>query len=81
MKDKNKQSDYENMTIDELTNEANSIINYLENHEKIENETTSYQNLLKISNLIETKFKMNAKNINLKAKEKILEVSSKKNEK
>ena len=33
MKDKNKQSDYQSISLEELTNEANKLINYLENHE------------------------------------------------
>ena len=37
MKDKNKQRDYQSMSLEELTIEANTIINYLENHENIEN--------------------------------------------
>ena len=79
MKDKNKQSDYQSMSLDELTNEADKMINYLEKHENIENETETYQYLLKINNLIEKKFHTSVKNINLKTKEKILNISSKKN--
>tara|TARA_Y100000591_G_scaffold156978_1_gene135013 strand:- start:1519 stop:1764 length:246 start_codon:yes stop_codon:yes gene_type:complete len=81
MKDKNKQIDYQTMSLEELTNEANKIIDYLENHENIEMETDTYQNLLKLNNLIETKFKNNMKEINFKNKEKILSITSKKNEK
>ena len=44
-------------------------------------ETDTYQNLLKLNNLIETKFKNNMKEINFKNKEKILSITSKKNEK
>ena len=58
MKDKNKQSDYDSMTLEELTNEANRIINFLENHENIENETESYQNLLKLNGYIEKNFQV-----------------------
>ena len=79
MKDKNKQSDYDGMTLEELTNEANRIINFLENHENIENETESYQNLLKLNGYIEKKFSSNAKKINIRTKEKIISLSSKKN--
>ena len=79
MKDKNKQSDYDGMTLEELTNEANRIINFLENHENIENETESYQNLLKLNGYIEKKFSSNVKNINIRTKEKIISLSSKKN--
>ena len=79
MKDKNKQSDYDRMTLEELTNEANRIINFLENHENIENETESYQNLLKLNGYIEKKFSSTVKNINIRTKEKIISLSSKKN--
>tara|TARA_Y100000287_G_scaffold100854_1_gene80618 strand:+ start:220 stop:465 length:246 start_codon:yes stop_codon:yes gene_type:complete len=79
MKDKNKQSDYDSMTLEELTNEANRIINFLENHENIENETESYQNLLKLNGYIEKKFSSTVKNINIRTKEKIISLSSKKN--
>mgnify|MGYP001354598207 CR=1 FL=1 len=79
MKDKNKQSDYQSMSLEELTNEADKLINYLEKQENIENETETYQYLLKLNNLIEKKFHTSVKNINLKTKEKIINISSKKN--
>ena len=78
MKVKNKQSDYDSMSLEELTNEANLIIDYLENQENIDNEIETYQNLLKLNNLIEKKFQKNVKNINLRAKEKITQIFSKK---
>lgn len=81
MKDKNKQSDYESMSLEELTNEANIIIDYLENHENIEFQKDSYQNLLKLNNLIEKKFQSKAKNINFKTREKIIDISKNKNAK
>ena len=81
MKDKNKQSDYESMSLEELTNEANIIIDYLENHENIEFQKDSYQNLLKLNNLIEKKFQSNEKNINFKTREKIIDISKNKNAK
>ena len=79
MKDKNKQSDYESMSLEELTYEVNEIIDYLENHENIESENDKYLNLLKLNNLIEKKFKNNSRNINQKTIEKILDITSKKN--
>ena len=79
MKDKNIQNDYQNMSLEELTIEANSILEYLENHENIENETETYQNLLKLNNLIEKEFQKNTKNIIQKTKEKIQNISLKKN--
>tara|TARA_A100001015_G_C14628836_1_gene570827 strand:- start:387 stop:632 length:246 start_codon:yes stop_codon:yes gene_type:complete len=79
MKEKNIQNDYQNMSLEELTIEANSILEYLENHENIENETETYQNLLKLNNLIEKEFQKNTKNIIQKTKEKIQNISLKKN--
>ena len=79
MKEKNIQNDYQNMSLEELTIEANSILEYLENHENIENETERYQNLLKLNNLIEKEFQKNTKNIIQKTKEKIQNISLKKN--
>lgn len=79
MKDKNKQIDYQTMSIEELTKEANEIIDYLENHENIENETDIYQKLLKLNHFIGKKFQSNAKSISLKTKERILNIPSKKN--
>ena len=81
MKEKNIQSDYDNMSLEELTKEANILIEYLENQKNIENETVNYQNLLKLNKLIEKKFQKNVKDINLKTKEEILKLLSKKNEK
>ena len=81
MKVKNKQSDYESMSLEELISEANSIINYLENHENIEFEKETYQILLKLTNLIEKKFKNDVKNINFKTRQKILSILSNKNAK
>ena len=81
MKEKNIQSDYDNMSLEQLTKEANMLIEYLENHKNIENETVNYQNLLKLNKLIEKKFQKNVKDINLKTKEEIFKLLSKKNEK
>ncbi|MDA9753298.1 exonuclease VII small subunit [Candidatus Pelagibacter sp.] len=81
MKVKNKQSDYERMSLEELISEANSIINYLENHENIEFEKETYQILLKLNNFIEKKFKNDVKNISFKTRQKILSILSNKNAK
>tara|TARA_Y100000816_G_C25668867_1_gene354644 strand:+ start:175 stop:420 length:246 start_codon:yes stop_codon:yes gene_type:complete len=81
MKVKNKQSDYESMSLEELISEANSIINYLENHENIEFEKETYQILLKLNNFIEKKFKNDVKNISFKTRQKILSILSNKNAK
>jgi hypothetical protein len=53
MKEENKQIYNQNMSLEELTNEANRIIDYLEKCENNETETDTYQNLIKLNNLIE----------------------------
>ena len=75
MKDKNLPNDYNSLSLEELTNEANKMI------EDLENSVENYQNLLKLNNIIEKKFQKDIKNINEKTKEKIQKISSKKNDK
>ena len=81
MKDKNLPNEYNSKSIDELTKEANSMIDELENQKNLENSLENYQKLLKLNNLIESKFHKNIKNINEKTKENILKIISKKNAK
>ncbi len=81
MKDKNLPNEYNSMSIDELTKEANNMIDELENQKDLENSVENYQKLLKLNNLIESKFYKNIKNINEKTKENILKIRKKKNAK
>ena len=81
MKDKNLPNDYNSMSLEELTKEANKIIEDLESQKNLENSIENYQNLLKLNNIIEKKFQKNVKIINEKTIENILEITSKKNEK
>ena len=81
MKDKNLPNDYNSLTLEELTNRANKMIEELENQNNLENSIEKYQDLLKLNNIIEKKFQKNVKNINEKTKENILEIKSKKNAK
>ena len=81
MKDKNLLNEYNAMSIDELTKEANNMIDELENQKDLENSVENYQKLLKLNNLIESKFYKNIKNINEKTKENILSIISKNNAK
>ena len=78
MKDKNLPNEYSSMSIDELTKEANSMIEELENQQDLENSVENYQKLLKLNNLIEIKFHKNIKSINEKTKENILKINKKK---
>ena len=81
MKDKNLPNDYNSLSLEELTKEANKIIEDLESQKDLKNSIENYQNLLKLNNIIEKKFKKDIKNINEKTKEKILKITSKKNAK
>ena len=81
MKDKNLPNDYNSLSLEELTKEANRMIEDLENQKDLENSIDNYQNLLKINNIIEKKFQKDVKIINEKTKENILRITSKKDAK
>ena len=81
MKDKNLPNDYNSLSLEELTKEANRMIEDLENQKDLENSTDSYQSLLKLNSIIEKKFQKDVKNINEKTKENILKITSEKNAK
>ena len=80
MKDKILPHDYDQYTVDELTEKANDIIESLEKENDLNNSVASYQELLKLNNIIEKKFHKNLKSIGEDTKKKIKEIS-KKNEK
>ena len=81
MKDKNLPNDYNSISLEDLTKEANKMIKDLENQKDLENSIENYQNLLKLNNIIERKFQKNAKNINEKTKQHLLKITTKKNAK
>tara|TARA_B100000989_G_scaffold3760_1_gene2631 strand:- start:32 stop:286 length:255 start_codon:yes stop_codon:yes gene_type:complete len=81
MKDKNLPNDYNSLSLEDLTTEANKIIGELENQKDLGNSLHKYQNLIKLNNLIEKKFQMNIKKINEKTKEKIFKINQKNYEK
>ena len=78
MKDKNLPNDYNSLSLEELTTEANKIIEELENQKDLRNSLDKYQNLVKLNNLIEKKFQMNIREINEKTKEKLSKINHKK---
>ena len=80
MKEKNLPLDYQLSSLEELTEKANSIIELLENEKNLNNSVDSYQELLKLNNLIEKKFQKNLKSISETTNNKIKEIV-KKNEK
>ena len=81
MKDKNLPNDYNALSLEELTNEANKMIEDLENQKDLESSMEKYQNLLKLNNIIEKKFQKDVKNINTKTKERISKITFKKDAK
>ena len=81
MKDKNLPNDYNSLSLEELTAEANKMIEELENQKDLENSLDKYQNLIKLNNIIEKKFQKNNKEINEKTKEKISKINQKNNAK
>ena len=78
MKDKNLPNDYNSLSLEELTTEANKIIEELENQKDLTHSLDKYQNLIKLNNLIEKKFQMNIREINEKTKEKLSKINHKK---
>ncbi|MDA7796074.1 exonuclease VII small subunit [Candidatus Pelagibacter sp.] len=81
MKDKNLPLDNNTLSLEELTKEANNIIESLESEKDLQNSIDSYQQLLKLNNTIEKKFHKISKMINEETKKKIINISSKKNAK
>ena len=79
MKDKNLPNNYNEMSLEDLTEEANNMIEELEKQKDLENSIENYQNLLKLNSIIEKKFQRNVKEISEKTKDRISKISSKKN--
>ena len=81
MKEKNLLPDNNDSSLEELTNQANQIIESLQNEKDLNNSVERYQELLKLNNIIEKKFYKTSKMINEETKIKIKSIISKKNEK
>ena len=81
MKDKNLPNNYNSLSLEELTKEANKMIEDLESQKNLQNSMENYQNLLKLNDIIKKKFQKDIKNINDNTKEKITKITSKKNAK
>ena len=78
MKEKNLLPDNNNSSLEELTNQANQIIESLENEKDLNNSVERYQELLKLNNIIEKKFHKNFKFINEETNKKVKEITKKK---
>ncbi len=79
MKDKNLPDDNNSKSLEELTQEVNSIIEELEKQKDIKNSLDDYQKLIKLNNIIEKKFQRKSKSISQNMKEKIENITQKKN--
>ena len=80
MKDKILPPDYDMFSVEELTEKANKIIESLERENDLNNSVDSYQELLKLNNIIEKKFHNNFKSIGEETNKRIKKIT-KKNEK
>ena len=77
MKDKNLPLDNSSVSLEELTDNANKIIESLENEKDLNNSVESYQELLKLNKVIEKKFHKNFKNIGEETNKKVKEIIKK----
>ena len=80
MKDKDLPLDNNPHSLEELTDQANKIIQSLENEKDLSNSIESYQELLKLNKVIEKKFHKNLKKISEETNNRVKEII-KKNEK
>ena len=81
MKEKNLPYDNDSKSLEKLTQEINSIIEKLEKQEDLKNSLNDYQELIKLNNIIEKKFQKKSKSIKHDMKEKIENITNKKNAK
>ena len=78
MKDKDLPTDNNLFSLEDLTDQANKIIESLENEKDLNNSVESYQELLKLNKVIEKKFHKNFKNINEETNKKVKDIIKKK---
>ncbi len=78
MKDKNLPHDNISSSLEELIDEANQIIESLENEKDLNNSIESYQQLLKLNKIIEKEFNKNFKSISEETSKKVKEIIKKK---
>ena len=76
MKDKILTNEYNSYSLQELKDEANKIVDFLEKEKNLESSIDSYQKLLQLNNLIEKKFKEDTRQISINSKEKIQKLTS-----
>ena len=76
MKDKILPNEYNSYSLQELKDEANKIVDFLEKEKNLESSIDSYQKLLQLNNLIEKKFKEDTRQISVNSREKIQKLTS-----
>ena len=81
MKEKNLPDDINSKSLDELTQEANNIIEQLEKKDDLKKSLDQYQELMRLNNIIEKKFQKKSKYINQSTREKINSLTRQKDEK
>ena len=77
MKDKNLLPDNNDSTLEELTDQANQMLESLENEKDLNNSVESYQQLLKLNNIIEKKFHKSFKSLSQDTTIKVKEIIKK----
>ena len=77
MKEKNLPLDNDKASLEELTDQANKIIENLENEKDLNNSIESYQELLKLNNIIEKKFHKSFKSLSQETNAKVKEIVKK----
>ena len=77
MNEKNLPDDINSKTLDELTQEAQKLINKLEKDENLQNSILSYQELVKLNKIIKKKFFKESQNITKDVKDKINKILKK----
>ena len=78
MKDKNLLPDNNESTLEDLTDQANQIIESLENEKDLNNSVESYQKLLRLNSIIEKKFNKSFRSIGEETNKKVKEIIKKK---
>ena len=77
MKDKNLPLDNNTASLEELTDQANKIIETLENEKDLSKSVESYQELLKLNNIIEKKFHKSFKSLSQETSIRVKEIIKK----
>jgi hypothetical protein len=77
MKDKNLPLDNNSSSLEELTDQANKIVERLEKEKDLSNSIETYQQLLKLNKTIEKKFYKDLKSVGEKTNQKVKKIIKK----